>query len=129
MLSLDGSNEYGKVCSKRDVEEAKAILRLVPVWTTCLVYGMVLAQSATLFTKQGVTMDRSIGPSFKIPSASLQSMIGVSIIILLSIYDHILVPIGRRITGIPSGITMLQRIGTGIAFSVLSMVIAALVGG
>lgn len=127
LISGDCSKEDGKGCSVSEVEEAKAVIRLVPILTTSLVYGIVFAQSPTLFTKQGVTMDRSIGPSFKIPAASLQSIIGVSIIILIPMYDRILIPIARAITGKPSGITMLQRIGTGIFFSALSMVIAALV--
>ncbi|GJU64004.1 proton-dependent oligopeptide transporter family protein [Tanacetum coccineum] len=38
-----------------------------------------------------------------------------------------LVPLLRAITNKPSGITMLQRIGTGIVFSILLMVIAAIV--
>ncbi|KAK3013732.1 hypothetical protein RJ639_008649 [Escallonia herrerae] len=127
LLSADGSTEDGKVSSVADVEEAKAVLRLVPIWATCLVYGIVFAQTSTLFTKQGVTMDRSIGSSFKLSAASLQSFIGLSIVIIIPVYDLVLVPVARSITRQPSGITMLQRIGTGIFFSVLSMVIAALV--
>ncbi|GFS45654.1 major facilitator superfamily protein [Actinidia rufa] len=75
MLAPDGSKEDGKVCSINEVEEAKAVLRLVPIWTACLVYAIVFAQSSTLFTKQGVTLDRSIGSGFAIPAASLQSFI------------------------------------------------------
>lgn len=72
-------------------------------------------------------MDRSIGPSFEVPAASLESFISVSIVVFIAIYDRILVPIARSITTRPSGITLLQRIGTGIFLSLLSMVIAALV--
>ncbi|KAK6116682.1 hypothetical protein DH2020_049564 [Rehmannia glutinosa] len=116
-----------KVCSISDVEEAKAVLRLVPIWATCLVYAVVFSQSTTLFTKQGVTMDRYITPSFQIPAASLQSVISLSIVVFIPIYDRIMVPIARAISRKPSGISMLQRIGTGIFLSFLSMVIAALV--
>ncbi|KAM7515312.1 hypothetical protein LguiA_004895 [Lonicera macranthoides] len=126
LLSPDGSKEQGKVCSISEVEEAKAVLRLVPIWVTCLAYAIIFAQSPTLFTEQGVTMDRSLGSTFKIPAASLQTFISLSIVILMPIYDRIFVPVTRAITRKPSGITMLQRIGTGIFLSILSMVVAAL---
>ncbi|KAL2497390.1 Protein NRT1/PTR FAMILY 5.10 [Abeliophyllum distichum] len=127
LLAPDGSKEDGKVCSITEIEEAKAVLRLVPIWTTCLGYAIAFSQSSTLFTKQGVTMDRSITSSLQIPAASLQSFISIAIVFFIPIYERILVPIARAITGKPSGITMLQRIGTGIFLSFLSMVIAALV--
>lgn len=72
-------------------------------------------------------MDRSITPTFDIPAASLQSFISLAIFLTIPIYDCVFVPIARTFSGKPSGITMLQRIGTGMFLSVLSMVIAALV--
>ncbi|CDP10687.1 unnamed protein product [Coffea canephora] len=127
LLAPEGSKEGGNGCSIREVEEAKAVLRLFPIWTTCLVYGIVFAQSSTVFTKQGATMDRSISPSFELPAASLQSFITLSIVVFIPIYDRILVPVARAITSRPSGITMLQRIGIGILLSTVSMCIAAAV--
>ncbi|XAR57476.1 hypothetical protein NMG60_11025634 [Bertholletia excelsa] len=127
LLAPDGSKDERKVCSNNEVEEAKAVLRLIPIWITCLAYAIVFSQSSTLFTKQGVTMDRSVGPSFKIPPASLQSSISLSIVIFIPIYDRIFVPFARAVTQKPTGISMLQRIGTGILLSLISMVIAALV--
>ncbi|XP_062097599.1 protein NRT1/ PTR FAMILY 5.10-like isoform X1 [Humulus lupulus] len=117
------------VCSRADIEEAKAVLRLVPIWLTCLTYGIVFAQSSTLFTKQGATMDRTIvsGSSSKISAASLQCFIYLTVLIFLPIYDRIFVPVARTFTRAPSGITMLQRIGVGFLFHALSMVVAALV--
>ncbi|PWA42537.1 proton-dependent oligopeptide transporter family [Artemisia annua] len=115
----------GSVCSSSEVEEAKSVLRLVPIWASCLAYASVFSQTSTLFTEQGATMDRSIGSSFEIPAATLQSFIGLSIIILIPIYDVVLVPLIRPITEKPSGITMLQRIGTGIFLSIVLMVVAA----
>nr|GEV88716.1 protein NRT1/ PTR FAMILY 5.10-like [Tanacetum cinerariifolium] len=127
LLSPDGSNEDATVCSIDEVEEAKAVLRLIPVWASLLGYGIVFAQISTLFTKQGATLDKSIRPSFDIPAAALQSFIGLTIVILIPIYDTILVPLTRSITKTPSGITMLQRMGTGIFISIVSMVVAAVV--
>ncbi|KAG2253066.1 hypothetical protein Bca52824_083202 [Brassica carinata] len=72
-------------------------------------------------------MDRSISPGFLVPSATFQSFINISIVIFIPIYDRLLVPASRSFTQIPSGITMLQRIGTGIFLSIIAMVVAALV--
>lgn len=110
-----------------EVEEAKSVLRLVPIWLTCLVFGIIFAQLPTFFTKQGATMERTIVPGFQIPPASLQSFVSIAIVLFLPVYDRIFVPIARAFTGKPSGITMLQRIGTGMLISTLSILIAALV--
>ncbi|CAH8306713.1 unnamed protein product [Eruca vesicaria subsp. sativa] len=114
-------------CSIDELEEAKSVLRLAPIWLTCLVYAVVFAQSPTFFTKQGATMERSITPDYKISPATLQSFISLSIVIFIPVYDRVLIPIARSFTHKPGGITMLQRIGTGIFLSFLAMVIAALV--
>ncbi|XP_071733330.1 protein NRT1/ PTR FAMILY 5.10-like [Rutidosis leptorrhynchoides] len=127
LLTPDESNECGTVCSINEVEEAKSVLRLVPIWASCLAYSVVLSQTTTFFTKQGATMDRSIGSSFEIPAAALQSFIGVSILLLIPIYDTVFVPIIRTFTKKPSGITMLQRIGTGMFISIVLMIVSALV--
>ncbi|XP_021287575.1 protein NRT1/ PTR FAMILY 5.10-like [Herrania umbratica] len=127
LLAPDGSKEQGKVCSIREVEEAKAVIRLAPVWATSLFYAVVFAQSSTFFTKQGATMDRSITAGLEMPAATLQSFISLSIVLFIPIYDRIFVPLARAMTGNPSGITMLQRIGTGMLLSATAMVVAALV--
>ncbi|RVW59011.1 Protein NRT1/ PTR family 5.10 [Vitis vinifera] len=127
LVAPDGSKGNGRQCTIDDVEEAKAVLRLFPIWATCLVYAIVFAQSSTFFTKQGITMDRSIGWGIDIPASSLQAFISLSIVLIVPIYDRILVPIARTLTRKPSGITMLQRIGTGMFLSAISMVVAALV--
>ena len=114
-------------CDLAEIEETKAVFRLVPIWMSCLVYAIVNAQASTFFIKQGATMDRSISPGFLVPSATFQSFINISIVIFIPIYDRVLVPAARSFTQIPSGITMLQRIGTGIFLSIIAMVVAALV--
>ncbi|KAF8051551.1 hypothetical protein N665_1708s0003 [Sinapis alba] len=114
-------------CDLAEIEEAKAVLKLFPIWMSCLVYAIVCAQSHTFFTKQGATMDRSISPGLIVPAATLQCFISLTMIIFIPIYDRLLVPIARFFTRNPSGITMLQRIGSGLFLSILAMVVAALV--
>ncbi|KAJ3707705.1 hypothetical protein LUZ61_011410 [Rhynchospora tenuis] len=107
--------------------EAKGLLRLFPIWATCLIYGVLFAQTSTFFTKQASTLDRKISRDVEVPPAALQVFISVAIICFIPIYDKLLVPLTRKFTRIPSGITMLQRIGTGMALSLIAVVVAALV--
>ncbi|GFP81270.1 protein nrt1/ ptr family 5.10, partial [Phtheirospermum japonicum] len=116
-----------EVSSISEIEESKALVKLLPLWATALPFALVLAQPSTLFTKQGITMDRSIGSKFDLPAASLQYTIGVTIILFIPIYDRVFVPLAQKITKTPSGITQLQRIGTGLFSCTLSIVTAALV--
>ncbi|KAK9929714.1 hypothetical protein M0R45_026802 [Rubus argutus] len=127
LLAPNDLKENGKVCTIAEVEEAKAVLRLFPIWASCLAYAIVCSQCSTFFTKQGTTMDRTVVPGFDIPAAALQLFISLAKIIFIPIYDRIFVPIARVFTREPCGITMLQRIGTGMFLSIICMVVAALV--
>ncbi|KAM7256538.1 hypothetical protein ACFE04_012279 [Oxalis oulophora] len=127
LLPPDCVEEYGKVCRTSEVEEAKQVLRLVPIWATSLLNAVVASQIYTFFTKQGVTLDRKISPSFEVPPAMLQCITFVAVVIFTPIYDRIIVPLAKVITKKPAGITMLQRIGIGMILSTLSIFIAALV--
>lgn len=62
-----------------------------------------------------------------IPPATLQSAITLSIILLMPLYDRILIPAARMITGKDNGITVMQRIGIGMFLSIIAMLIAAFV--
>ncbi|XP_026378546.1 protein NRT1/ PTR FAMILY 5.10-like [Papaver somniferum] len=105
----------------------KVVRPLLPLCFICLMYTVVDAQNVTFYTKQGSTMDRSIGPHFEIPAASFQSLIGLSVILFTALYDRAFVPFSQALTGKSNGITTLQRIGGGIVISAISMVIAAIV--
>ncbi|KAL0928768.1 hypothetical protein M5K25_000689 [Dendrobium thyrsiflorum] len=109
------------------IEEAKGVVRLVPIWASCLIYAVVVAQSSTFFTKQGSTLNRRIGSNFLVPPAALQSFISISTFVFIPIYDQILVPVSRKFSRIPTGITQLQRIGFGMIVSLISIAISALV--
>ncbi|KAL5570187.1 hypothetical protein UlMin_026762 [Ulmus minor] len=116
-----------RLCSLNQVEQVKLLLRLIPIWFSCLMFFVVQTQLHTFFTKQSSTMIRSIGPHFKLPPASLQGVVGLTILVAVFTYDRIFVPLVRKFTGRASGITVLQRIGIGLFLSILTMVVSALV--
>ncbi|XBH83036.1 hypothetical protein VPH35_071567 [Triticum aestivum] len=108
-------------------EEVRGLLRLFPIWATCIIYVVIFSQSSTFFTKQAATLDRRIGATFRVPPAALQTFISLTIITFIPVYDRLFVPAARRFTRLSSGITMLQRIGTGLVLALVAMVVAALV--
>ncbi|CAI9114956.1 OLC1v1015783C1 [Oldenlandia corymbosa var. corymbosa] len=127
LLEVNVEDKYDESSDDCELEEWKALRGLVPIWATSLAYAVVFAQVSTLFTEQGITMDRSIGSAFKLPAASLQYLTGISIILFIPIYDRFFVPLARAVTRRPSGITKMQRIGIGMVLCICSMTIAALV--
>ncbi|XP_057979084.1 protein NRT1/ PTR FAMILY 5.6-like [Malania oleifera] len=116
-----------RLATVTQVEELKLVLNMIPIWLTSLTFGVTVAQASTFFVKQGSTMNRKIGDSFEIPPASVYALSAVGMIISVTIYDKILVPMLRKATGSERGINILQRIGIGMIFSVLSMAVAAVV--
>ncbi|KAF2297329.1 hypothetical protein GH714_021583 [Hevea brasiliensis] len=115
-----------KVCSLSEVEEAKAILGLFPYGLhACYLVLWMYSSQLYVLSKEQLWIDQLHQVS--IPPASFQSIVTLSVVTFIPIYDRIIVPLARDLTREPSGITMLQRIGTGMFFSALSMAIAAIV--
>ncbi|KAF8045765.1 hypothetical protein N665_4454s0002 [Sinapis alba] len=109
------------------LETIKLLLRLLPIWTMLLTFAVIFQQPATFFTKQGMAMKRNIGPNFKIPPATLQSTITLSIILLMPLYDKVLIPMAKKISKNEKGIPVMERMGIGMFLSIVAIVIAALV--
>ncbi|OWM71819.1 hypothetical protein CDL15_Pgr017702 [Punica granatum] len=109
-----------------DVEEVKLVLRMLPIWATTIMFWTIHAQMMTFSIAQATTMDRHI-ERFQIPPASLTVFFVGSILLTVLIYDRVVVPVTRRLLKNPQGLTPLQRIGVGLAFSVITMAMAALV--
>uniref|UniRef100_A0A0D9WBJ7 Major facilitator superfamily (MFS) profile domain-containing protein n=1 Tax=Leersia perrieri TaxID=77586 RepID=A0A0D9WBJ7_9ORYZ len=107
------------------------VARLLPIWAACLAYGVAYAQITTLFNKQGRALDRHISgdSSLELPPAALQTLGPVTILVFVPVYDRLVVPALRRVTGNARGLTTLQRTGAGMALSLAAVAIAAAVEG
>lgn len=123
----NGSVNPWRLCTVTQIEELKSVLRLLPIWVTGIIFSSVRAQMDNLFVLQGSFMDTQVGKtSFKIPPASLGTFGTLSVIFWIPVYDQIIVPLVRKITGHPNGLTQLQRIGTGHFISIFSMLCAGI---
>lgn len=109
------------------VEETKLVLAMVPIWLATLPFGITVAQVSTFFIKQGSAMDRRLGPHFVLPPASIFALSAIGVIITVAVYDKVLEPYLRRVTGGERGMSILKRIGVGIAFTIVAMAVAAVV--
>ncbi|KAF5739425.1 Peptide transporter PTR3-A [Tripterygium wilfordii] len=65
--------------------------------------------------------------SFKVPGPSVPVIPLLFMFVLIPAYEHIFAPFTQKITGIPTGITHLQRIGVGLVLSAISMAVAGIV--
>lgn len=113
-----------RLCTVKQVEELKSIIRLLPIWATGIIFSAVYSQMGTLFVLQGNTMDLHMGTSFQIPSASLSLFDTISVIFWVPIYDRVIVPFARKLTGHKNGFTQLQRIAMGLVISIIAMFVA-----
>ncbi|TYJ24372.1 hypothetical protein E1A91_A08G255600v1 [Gossypium mustelinum] len=124
----DGKNESPwRLCTVSQVEQVKIIISVVPIFACTIIFNTILAQLQTFSVQQGSTMNTKIIDGFEIPPASLQSIPYILLIFVVPLYETVLVPTARKITGNDSGITPLQRVGIGLFVATFSMVSAALV--
>ncbi|KAI3958013.1 hypothetical protein MKW98_020655 [Papaver atlanticum] len=110
-------------CTVTQVEGTKLVLGMALVWLVSLIPSTIWAQINTLFVKQGTTLDRTLG-NIQIPAASLGSFVTFSMLVSVPMYDRYFVPMMRRRTGNPRGITLLQRLGTGFVIQIVAIFVA-----
>ncbi|KAL9241867.1 hypothetical protein vseg_015927 [Gypsophila vaccaria] len=115
-----------RLCTITQVEQVKILLSVLPIFACTIVFNTILAQLQTFSVQQGSQMNTKLANSFHVPPASLQSIPYIMLLFVVPLYDKLFVPFVRRFTGHESGITPLQRIGTGLFIATLSMVSAAL---
>ncbi|KAL9253958.1 NRT1/ PTR FAMILY 7.1-like protein [Drosera capensis] len=112
-----------KLCTVTQVEEAKCVLKLLPIWLCTIIYSVIFTQMASLFVEQGDVMDTMIG-NFHLPAAGMTAFDICSVLVCTGIYRQILVPLASRLSGNPKGLTELQRMGAGLVIGLLAMVAA-----
>ncbi|KAG2671340.1 hypothetical protein I3760_14G130600 [Carya illinoinensis] len=120
---LDGPKSPWRLCTVTQVEEAKCVLKMLPIWLCTIIYSVIFTQMASLFVEQGDEMNTKIG-SFHLPAASMSAFDICSVLICTGIYSQVLVPLAGKLSGNPKGLTELQRMGIGLIIGMFSMLAA-----
>ncbi|KAJ9135269.1 hypothetical protein P3X46_032475 [Hevea brasiliensis] len=128
-INSDGSaTDPWRLCSIQQVEEVKCWVRVVPIWASAITFNIPMIQQQTYVVLQALQLDRSLGTGgFKVPAATYIIFTMLTLTIWIPIYDRILVPYLRNLTGKEGGFTLLQRMGIGIVLSILCMLVSGLV--
>ncbi|KAL9440220.1 hypothetical protein AB3S75_018973 [Citrus x aurantiifolia] len=108
------------LCTVDQVEELKALIKVLPLWSTGIMIAVTISQSS-FPVLQASTMDRHITPNFEIPSGSFGIFTIITVILWIGFYDRILLPIASKIRGKPCQLSLKQRMGIGLLFSTASM--------
>jgi len=129
---VDGSSAAAaskwRLCTRTDVEEVKQVVRMLPIWAPTIMFWTIHAQMTTFSVAQAQLMDRGIGGSgFLIPAGSLTVFLIGSILLTVPVYDRLVAPVVKRLTGNPHGLSPLQRVFVGLFLSIAGMAAAALV--
>ncbi|XP_076923286.1 protein NRT1/ PTR FAMILY 7.1-like [Bidens hawaiensis] len=120
---LTGPQNQWRLCTVTQVEEAKCVIRMLPIWLCTIIYSVIFTQMASLFVEQGAVMNTHIG-TFRLPAASLSVFDILSVLVCTLLYRKILVPLAGRISRNPKGLTELQRMGVGLIIGLFAMVAA-----
>ncbi|XP_059635913.1 protein NRT1/ PTR FAMILY 1.1-like [Cornus florida] len=126
-LASDGSAlEPWKLCTIQQVEELKALIKVIPIWSTGIMAAVTISQHA-FPVLQATTMDRRFISNFKIPAASFTAFAILTLTVWVAIYDRVIVPLISKYTNRPSGLSLKQRMGIGLFLSIVATAVSALV--
>ncbi|KAJ3708840.1 hypothetical protein LUZ61_012545 [Rhynchospora tenuis] len=109
-----------RLCTVTQVEEVKILLKLLPIPSCTIMLSLILTEYLTLSVQQAYTMNTHIG-LLKLPVTCMPVFPCLSIFLILAFYYPTFAPLARRLTGHPHGASQLQRVGLGLALSVLSV--------
>ncbi|XP_062181712.1 protein NRT1/ PTR FAMILY 3.1-like [Phragmites australis] len=126
-ISGSGKPDLWRLSTVHRVEELKSIVRILPIWSAGIMVATIDSHNGSFTIMQARTMDRHITRNFEIPPATMSIFTTAALLVTLALYDRLFVPLVRRVTGLPSGITYLQRMAIGLAISILGVATAALV--
>ncbi|XP_059458459.1 protein NRT1/ PTR FAMILY 2.7-like [Corylus avellana] len=123
---LDGSYARSwRLCTVEEVEDLKKLVRIIPIWSSGIFLGTPIGVFGSLTILQALTMDRHLGPHFKIPASSFAVFNLLATTISIFTIDNFLLPMWQNMIRRP--LTPLQRIGIGHVINILAMVGSALI--
>ncbi|KAF9593589.1 hypothetical protein IFM89_024223 [Coptis chinensis] len=112
---MDGSvSSPWCLCTVQQVEELKALLKVIPLWSTGIMLSVTMSQQSFQIL-QANSMDRHLTSQFQIPAGKFGIFSIGTLIIWVAIYDRLIIPQLAKIIGKPYGFGLKQR--TTLVFS------------
>ncbi|KAI5413943.1 hypothetical protein KIW84_058188 [Lathyrus oleraceus] len=123
-IASDGSviNPW-RLCTVDQVEELKALVRVIPLWSTGIMMSLNIGGSFGFL--QAKSLDRHITSHFEVPAGSFSVIMVGAIFIWIVLYDRVLIPLASKIRGKPVRISPKRRMGIWLFFSFLHFVTGA----
>ncbi|KAI3885541.1 hypothetical protein MKX03_009239 [Papaver bracteatum] len=131
----DSFNDQGlptngwRLCSIQQVEQFKCIISVMPVWVSGIACFVCMDQQSTQGVLQAIQSDTRFIHNFHVPPGSMGIAGMITLSIWIPIYEHLVLPLSRRMSKDGVGITLKHRLGAGIVMSIICMVVAGIVEG
>jgi peptide/histidine transporter 3/4 len=116
-----------RVCTVTQVEEFKALLMILPIWACTASIYIFFSQATGVAVQQSASLDRNLGNHFQVPSGSVVFFIALAAVLFIPVWEYGFVPVLRKFTGHPRGLTPLCQIGLALFSSIPALVIAIFV--
>ncbi|KAK7255415.1 hypothetical protein RIF29_28824 [Crotalaria pallida] len=125
-IASDGSaSNPWTLCTVDQVEELKAIIKVIPLWSTGILMSLNIGGSFGLL--QAKSLNRHITSNFEVPAGSLSVIMIFTLFVWIALYDRVIIPLASKLRGKPVRISAKRRMGIGLFFSFLHLVTAAIV--
>ncbi|XP_027342477.1 protein NRT1/ PTR FAMILY 1.2-like [Abrus precatorius] len=125
-IASDGSaSNPWSLCTVDQVEELKALIRVIPLWSTGIMMSLNIGGSFSLL--QAKSLNRHITSHFQVPPGSFTVIMIVTIFLWIALYDRAILPLASKIRGKQVRISAKRRMGLGLVFSFLHLVTAGIV--
>ncbi|XP_027083065.2 protein NRT1/ PTR FAMILY 1.2 isoform X1 [Coffea arabica] len=128
-LTTDGrAADPWTLCTINQVEDLKTLVKVIPLWSTGMIMSVNISQNS-FPVLQANSMNRRFGSSFEIPAGSfgMFTIISISIIIWIALYDRVFLPIVSKIMGKHVHLSARKRMAIGMLLSFVCMVVTATV--
>ncbi|KAK7255414.1 hypothetical protein RIF29_28823 [Crotalaria pallida] len=125
-IASDGSaSNPWSLCTVDQVEELKAIIKVIPLWSSSIMMSLGIGGSFGIL--QAKSLNRHITSHFEVPPGSFSVIMVITIFLWIALYDRVFIPLASKLRGKPVRISAKTRIGIGLFFSFLHFVTAAIV--
>ncbi|KAL3632971.1 hypothetical protein CASFOL_025955 [Castilleja foliolosa] len=114
------------LCTINQVEELKALIKVIPLWSTGIMTAINMSQS-TFPLLQANSMDRHITSSFEIPAGSFAMFNIITLTIWVVLYDRVILPLASKLAGKKVHLGVKLRMGIGIFLSCMAMAVSGIV--